>query len=195
MSITVACLVVRDLLRDLLPDFYTLPQHKEAACRLMPDDRPAPGCGEEFIAIYGSAWRQGDSEDGYYWHESYGVAVAVTHRTGSVPFDRIGEVSIARDEPKYVKQLVPLETRIRQINQIIHTNYEEQAAKFAAIITARGQDPDVYAPYEKLNWSRSDSWPKLVGPNHFHATDTTEHPTGILWRTFFTAAPTIYGIE
>ena len=196
MSLVASCLCVRNILRENLSARPTTTAQLQSWCRLMPDDRPAPNCGQEAISIYGGGWiPKDDSENLWGLHEEFAVVVAVTHRTGDVPFDRIGEVQIARDEDLHARQLLSIEARIREINRLIHVGdgqvggqnaYQLQNAQFESLLLNRQQ------PYEKLSWHHTDPWPKLVGPDHFHATDSSQNPTGILMRTFFKGAPRLH---
>ena len=156
----------------------------------MPDERPTPNCGKEFFSIFPTKWSAAPGDESLYGlHEVFGVCVAITHRTGDSPYDRIGEINFIKDEDIFVGLYKSLEERIREVNRIIHPDYVSQFAQFTTLLPSQQQ------PYEKLNWTHSDHIPVIVGPAHFHSTASPERsPTGIMMRTYFSGAPRLHHI-
>lgn len=188
MSITATCIAARNLLRTNLTNFFDnedediQTERRKASCKLMPDDRPAPNSGREFISLYCSAWNPIDGDALYAFHEEFEITVAVTTRIGDIPFDRIGEAGIYKDEDIFVQQTYSAEERIREIVTIIHPNYVEFAAELNALIGTRQK------AYDKLWFIGADSKPAIVGPDHFHAESDSKHPSGLLWKARFKGA-------
>jgi len=185
MSLLHPCLAVRNILRENLTSFYDNTDHatqtkrRAANCKYMPDARPAPSAGKEFVSVYCRDWTPLNPRDSYALEEEFTITVAVTHRTGEIPFDRIGEVAILRDEDIFVQQTYTIEARIREIVRLLHQDYVTYIAALNALLGTK------QSAYDKLWFTGADPRPRIVGPDHFHGVSSDEAITGLLWEVHF----------
>lgn len=211
MAIIAPAMALRNMLRTSLTNFYDQTaeefanandltgqvKRRKESCKIMPDHRPAPNCGREFIAIYNSHWGLKDSNNQYAFHEVYAVTIAVTHRYGDVPFDRLGEAAYGMDEDVFVQQYVPLSNRIREIVKIIHPDYVNFRAQMDAIlkVSVDAVDKSLQDVYDKLWFAGADPRPTIVGPDHFHAENSSKAPSGLMMKVHFASAGRLNWIE
>lgn len=160
----------------------------------MPDERPAPNAGREFISIYASGWEIIDGDALYGFHERVTITVALTHRYGDVPFDNLGEAAYMQDEDKFIQQYSSISSRLRQIAVLIHTSWDAFNTEMAAILVedVLGVDKALQSNYDKLWFSGADSKPQIVGPDHFSAQSSDKAPSGLLMRANFTGAARLH---
>jgi hypothetical protein len=185
MSIVFPCIAARNMLRLGLTNFYDSvdsglqDQRRATSIKIMPDERPAPNCGREFLAIFCSAWNAIDGDSAYALHEEFEITVAITQRAGDVPFDRLGEALYLRDEDTFIQQYYSIEQRAREVVKVIHPDYAGYFAQINSIA------PLAQQPYDKLWLVGADSRPTIVGPDHFFGEDSSKSPTGFLWKVRF----------
>src|SRR5688572_14783821 len=91
MSLAAYTVAIRNHLRTNLTDFYSTVTEKVRNCKVMVDEVPTASCGQEFIAVYGSAWYPNSQLD-HALDEKFGVTVAVSRKIAVIPPDRRGEL-------------------------------------------------------------------------------------------------------
>lgn len=162
MSLSALLQATRNTLREELTNFYgTNVAKKNASCRIMPSDLPAPNCGEEFIAIYGGTHRPRQIWPIVAIEEQFGIVIAVTRRASFTPRDHRGEnLYILSDE--YSSDMMSLEARCREIVGLIDKNYQLLRDADALFDNAAGFS-------EPLVWVGTDPNPTEVGAEHFCA--------------------------
>lgn len=168
MSLAALAKAVRDTLRTDLTRFYddnsdTIQAKNRAAnCRVMPDEKPTPACGDEFISVYGNILRPRSTELNTAIEEQYGIIIAVTRRISSIPFDDRGEVGYITDGDFYLTDWMSVEGRCREIVGLLDKNYELLRAAEEFFNNQNGYS-------EPLYWVGTDAAPTQVGAEHFHA--------------------------
>lgn len=145
-------LAVVEVLRDPVPDGAGLDRN---VCDYMIDGRPAPNCGDLFVAVHDSPRvdLQGDQEN--YVHDSMGVYVTVTARTSYVPFDATGRFSYARKNGGILDV-------VDRLRAVINAKRWDVVAKANAHLGAGKQ------PFTKCVKAVSDDAPQPVGSDWFH---------------------------
>lgn len=186
MSHVIPCLAVRNMLRSSLENFYgSSLSDRNNNCRVMPDEKVVPSCGQEFIGIFCSNWTNIGGMQ-YALHEETTVTVAVTHRTGYVPFDRLGEAEYIKDEDIFIANAISLTDRLREIVALIHPDYINFNAQLDALLLGRQK------AYDKLWFVGGDASPKIVGPEHFNASSADQSATGLLMKLHFKGSSTLH---
>lgn len=146
MSFAALLVRVRNILRDNLSDLLP-PEH----ILIMPDGRPAPACGDRFIAIHATSWRPrpGDDDMNRGLSELFDFDCTITYRTPFIPQESIGDEI-------FLKSLEGMEALCRLIIICIHQN-----------IDLLGLDEDG----ELLEYPRwaGTSLPTPVGPDWFYS--------------------------
>lgn len=205
MSLVAPAIAARNILRSGLTNFYDQTaaesddskqiSRRKASIKVMPDDRPTPACGREFIGVYASAWEVLDDQL-YGLHERVTITVALTHRYGDVPFDRLGEAAYVADEDVFIQQYATISDRLRQIVTLLHADFAGFQTEMTALLaqgnTADGVAGTRQAAYDKLWFIGADSAPKIVGPDHFFASDSTKAPSGLLMKAKFRGASRLH---
>lgn len=125
-------------------------------CDVMPDERPPPRCGMEFISVYGRSWSPGIVSPDVGLDEMYDVDCALTFRIGKFPTAR-------RAETVYLNAFRTMESRLREIVLAVHMQTKILTEANKEIPTGQSQI------VEMLRWLGSDAGPKPVGPDHFHS--------------------------
>lgn len=200
MSLVAPCIAVRNILRSSLTNFYDQTaaelansndltgqvRRRKALVKIMPDERPAPNAGREFISIYASGWEIIDNQT-YGFHERVTVTVALTHRYGDVPYDRLGEAAYMADEDVFIQQYKTISDRLREIVLLIHGDFTLYEAQMTALLSVDVSSvaKALQSNYDKLYFTGADAKPKIVGPDHFFATSSDKSPSGLLMRANF----------
>lgn len=166
MSLSAWLIATRDHLRDNLTNFYSTGAEKYANCLVMPDERTTPSAGREFIGIYGNQWSPVQQKPMLAADEAFGFTIAVTHRTGFILQDRIGETVYSGADGTYINSYLSLEGRLREILGLVHGNYE--LLRLVGLL----EYGDIKSQ-ETVYWSGSDAKPREVGPEHF-LSDTSQ---------------------
>lgn len=123
-------LACRDWLRQNLNVAGVGPESVE----LMFDGRPAPRCGDWFVAVHEGEWRVDEAIGAadLSLPEAFGVTVTVTRKCGVAPFDRVGTDVLAAA----TKGLLAV---CRRVLVCLHMSYRVTDAANAAIgTTANG---------------------------------------------------------
>lgn len=188
MSMAALCIATRNLLRENLGGFYTSKEMREANCRVMPDEKPAPNCGEEFISIYGSHHRPRAHHLLSAIEEEFGVTVAITRRVRVIPTDQRGETGWIHDRDPYYRYWKSLEARAREIVGLVDKNYQ-------LLVNANKLFSANFGFSEPLVWQGNDPAPVELKADHFHSLGeevpfgTEGDPTyGFLLRVYFSGA-------
>jgi hypothetical protein len=167
MSLAALALATRNKLRADLTDFYdhtdepTQTRNRAYNCRVMPDNRPAANCGQEFIAVYGGRHRPRNEHLISAIDEEMGLIVAVSLKLAVVPHDYRGEAGYVHDD-QFTLGWKTIEARCREIIGLIDKNYQ----------LLRDADTFFNADAgfsEPLVWSYSDPSPQIVYADHFQA--------------------------
>ena len=149
--------------REHLRDNLTALTNPMESVKIMPDERPSPKAGNEFIALVPRSWHAFELQPLEAIHEQYDLTVAITRRTGSVPFDRIGEQIFMEDETLYDTQYLSMEERAREIMDLLSQNRDLMAE-------AKNQLGHINGYLTTWFWQSTDAQPRMVGPEHFHST-------------------------
>ena len=165
--------------RDCLRNSYTGLPEAANSVRIMQDDRPSPKCGQEFIGIIGSSWTPGD-QGLLSIHERYNLTIAITRRTTKVAWDHRGEQAYVEDTTLYDQIYKSVEQRAREtIKIIIQRQLEVSHIASCAVYPESG----FLGHWE---FSGGDGAPTIVGPDHFHSSDTENPECGLLYKVNFT---------
>jgi hypothetical protein len=172
MSVAALAMATRDLLRAQLTDFYDTPDSEKEArrktnCRVMPDERPAPNCGQEFIAINARSHQPIQTGATVAIEEKIGFVIAVTRKVADVPQDARGEAAWIIDDDQYLVSWKSIEERCREIAGLIDKNYQLLRNADALFEADNGFS-------EPLFWTGTDPMPQQVGESHF-----SSYPSGL----------------
>lgn len=185
---------IRTTLREDLGPFLQPVTGNKEIVDIMPDDRPHPAAGKIFISLYAG---NEDFTQSAGFERKPTFTAAVTLRTSSIPFDRVGTEAITKDETSQARHDVldpstsPQDSRLftaryltRLVGQLIHGR---------SIILQRAQALQT-TPYEAILSGALyikpplPTKPEIVGPDHFHGHDydaPQNNITGLLCRINF----------
>lgn len=174
MSLSALLEATRNLLRSELTNFYdnddeaTQTRDRANNCRVMPDERPVPMCGQEFIAIYGRLHQASERYAMEAIEERYSVTIAVSRKCGVVPRDSRGEASYIHVSDQLVEGNRSLEGRTREIIRILAQNKYQllRSAEELFPLNLGGEDV-TYGYVTPLIWTGGDSQPAQVDATHF----------------------------
>jgi hypothetical protein len=168
MSLAAYALAVRNHLRENLTSFYDNTdsgkqlRDRQLNCDIMLDELPRPNCGREFIAIYGWAWGPKELAVIQGVDEAVGIEIAVSQKTGDIPYDYRGALAYIKDESKFVQGWVSLEQRLTEIIGLIDKSYPVLNAANTLLDKS-------YGLTEPFQWIGCDPKPRAVGEGHFNA--------------------------
>lgn len=177
MSQRALTLAARNQLRTNLTNFYNNTDaglqvtNRAANCRVMPNHCPAPNCGQEFIAVYGSVHRPRESWIETAVEEQFAIEVAISLRTPFLSRDQRGELAYVYDENLYLAGWKTIEARCREIVGLLDKNYVFMRTADALFENENGFT-------EPLYWVGSDAAPQEVGAEHFCAYHAAANPAG-----------------
>jgi hypothetical protein len=149
----------------------------------MPDERPIPKCGSEFVSIYGSGWQTFREAGNGSLHEEFQFTLALTQRITQVPFDRQGETLYAHEFLADSERFgVSATYRASQFRAAIHNNYS--ILKEMNRLLTNYEDTD-YPFLTVPQWISTTPSPILVGPSHFSSEDDGPEESGFLMKITF----------
>jgi len=163
-----ACVVIRDMLRDAFADYASFPLESHQI-EVMPDNRPPPSCGDRFIAVYGDDWNPvtDDANTGLDYY--LGVSCTLTIRSPKYPTWERGKSLYAKEYTGMgsvclkimttVSQEVSFLTRIHALDEYVNEFYDET------------NDLYVGQVYEFPRWLGTDPSPVPAYADHFRATN------------------------
>lgn len=173
MSFAAYAEAVRDYLRANLDGFYDgEPVAVAANCKVMPDEKPAANCGQEFISIYGTHHIGRNYMQAI--EEEIGIVIAVSRKIALVPPDYRGEKGVidiypltiadADEEDRFLTSFKSVEARCREIVKLLAGTARYEIMQDANDNLAGG------SPFtEPLTWRRTDGMAQQVSADHFYS--------------------------